>query len=32
MKRINAAEDGDMLWALLNTVITFWFHKMQEIF
>jgi len=32
MKWVNVAEDGDILWVLLNTVITFWFHKMQGIF
>jgi len=31
VKWINVVEDGDMLWVLLNTVITFWFRKMQGI-
>jgi hypothetical protein len=31
MKWINVAKDEYILWVLLNTVISFWFHKMQGI-
>jgi hypothetical protein len=31
MNWINIAENGDMLWVLLSTGITFWFHKMLGI-